>query len=70
MGWKENRVPITLSGMEITINRTSDEGQTRQTSQNGSLAYTEGQECKTPGKQDMVDEDVGYDVESQTQISS
>ena len=58
-----------LSGMEITIKRTSDEDQTRQMSQNGSLAYTEGQACKTPGKQDRFDEDVEYDVESQTQIS-
>ena len=70
MGCKENSVPITLSVMEIAINRTSDEDQMRQASQNGSLAYTKGQACKTPGKQDRFDEDVGYDVEPQTQISS
>ena len=70
MGWRANRIPIMPSGMEMTINRTSDEDQTRQTSQNGSLAYTGGQVCKTPDKQDRLDEVAGYDVESQTQISS
>ncbi|KAF8504759.1 hypothetical protein F5888DRAFT_781973 [Russula emetica] len=64
--WKANRVPITLSRMEVAINsRTSDQDQTPQTSQNGSLAYIEGQVCEKPGGQRKLEENVGYhDVES------
>ncbi|KAF8504745.1 hypothetical protein F5888DRAFT_1886812 [Russula emetica] len=68
--WKANRVPITLSRMEVAINRTSDQDQTPQTSQSGSLAYIEGQLCEKPGRQRRLDESAENDVESQTQVSS
>jgi len=67
---KANRVPITLSSMEVAINRTSDQDQTPQTSQNGSHACIERQLCEKPGGQRRFDESGANDVESQTQVSS
>ncbi|KAN0125617.1 hypothetical protein V8E52_000824 [Russula decolorans] len=67
---KANKVPITLSSMEVAINRTSDQDQTPQTSQNGSHACIEGQMCEKPGRQRRFDESAANDVESQTQVSS
>ena len=68
--WKANRVPITMSRMEVAINRTSD--QTRRTSQNDSLTCIEGQLCEKPGRQHSLDKsaETRNDVESQTQVKS
>ena len=55
--------------MEVAINRTSDEDQAQQTSQKGSLAYIEGHLCEKPGRQPVLDESAGSDLESQTQVS-
>jgi len=68
--WKAKRVPITLRDMEVAINRTFDQDQTPQTSQNGSHTCIEGQPCEKPGRQCRLDESAENDVESQTQVSS
>ena len=67
--WKANRVPIAVS-MKVAINRTSDQDQTQQMSQNCSLACIEGQQCEKAGRQHKLDESVEIDVESQMQVSS
>jgi len=68
--WKANRVPITLSNMEVAINsRASGQDQTPQTNQNGSHACIEGQLCEKPSRQRRLDESAENDVESQTQVS-
>ena len=67
--WKSNRVPIAVS-MEVAISRTSDQDQTQQTSQNSSLAFTEGQLREKAGGQYKLDESAENDVESQMQASS
>jgi hypothetical protein len=56
--------------MEVAINTTFDQDQTPQTSQNCSLVRIEGQPNEKPGRQGKLDENVEYDVESQTQVSS
>ena len=70
--WKANRVPITMSRMEVAINRTSDQDQTWRTSQNDSLTCIEGQLCEKPGRQHSLDEsaETRNVVESQTQVKS
>jgi hypothetical protein len=68
--WNANRVPITLSRLEVAIHRTSNQDQTPRTSQNGSLACIEGQLCEKPDGQRRLDESADDDVESQTQVSS
>ena len=68
--WKANRVPITLSGVEVAISRTSDQDQMPQTGQNGLHACIEGQLCEKNGGQCRLDESGENDVESQTQVSS
>ena len=70
MEWRANQVPITLSPMEVTINRTSDQDHTPRTSENGSLACIEEQLCEKPGKQHGLDESAENDVECQIQASS
>jgi hypothetical protein len=51
--------------MEVATNRTSDQDQTLQKSQNGSLACIEGKLCEKPGRLDeSAENDVGLDVES------
>ena len=67
--WKANRVPIAVS-MEVAINRTSDQDQTQQRSQNCSLACIEGQQCEKAGRQHKLDESMENDVESQMQATS
>ena len=64
--WKANRVPIAVSRIEVAINRTSDQDQTRQTSQDGSIACIDGHLCEKPVRQLGVDESAENDVESQT----
>jgi hypothetical protein len=56
--------------MAVGINKTFDQGQMLQKSQNGSPVYIEGQLCKKPGQQRKLDESAENDVESQTQVSS
>ena len=68
--WRVNRVPITLSCVEVTTNRTYDQDQTPQTSQNGSLACIGKQLCEKPGKQYGLDESAKNDEECQRQASS
>ncbi|KAI0278274.1 hypothetical protein BGY98DRAFT_549412 [Russula aff. rugulosa BPL654] len=68
--WRANQVPITLSHVEVTINRTSDQNHTPQTSENGSLACIEEQLCEKPDKQRGLDESAENDVECQRQASS
>ena len=70
MEWRANQVPITLSRVQVTINKTSDQDHTPQTSQNGSLPCIEGQLCEKPGKQRGLDESAENDVECQRQASS
>ena len=70
MEWRVNPVPITLGGVEVTIDRTCDQDRTPQKSQNGSLACIEEQQCEKPGKQCGLDESAGNDVECQRQASS
>ena len=72
--WKANIVPNPMSRMEVAINRTFDEDQTQQSSQNGSLAYIEGQLCEKPStgrrrqqSQHRPDESAEDNVEFQTQ---
>ena len=69
--WRANRVPNTLSDMEVAINGTSDQDKTPQTIQNGShVAFIEGQLCEKPGRQSSLGESVENDVECQAQVSS
>ena len=53
--WKANRVPITVSSGEVAINETSDQDQTQQIGQNGSLVCNEGQLCEKSGRQHRLD---------------
>jgi hypothetical protein len=62
--WQASRVPITPSRMEVAVNTTSDQDQTPQTSQNGSVACIEGRLCEKPGRQRRLDECAENDVES------
>jgi hypothetical protein len=50
-----NGVPIELTRVEVTINRTSDQDHTPQMSRNGSLACIEEQLCEKPGNQHGLD---------------
>ena len=52
---KANGVPSTVSRVEMVTTRTSDQDQTRQIGQNGSLACNEGQLCEKPGGQHRLD---------------
>ena len=68
--WRVNPVPITLSRVEVTINRTCDQDRTPQTCQNGSLACIEERLWEKPGKQCELDESAENGVECQRQASS
>jgi hypothetical protein len=59
--WTANRVPFTLSRMEAATNKTSDQDQTPQRSQNGSIVCIEGQLCESE-KPDRLDESAENDV--------
>ena len=65
--WNANPVPIALTRVEVTINRTTDQDLTPQTSRNGSLACIEEQLFEKSGKRRGLDESGANDVVCQRQ---